>query len=281
MIFKLLLLVFSISVFSFDKDFQTVNDRVPLEFQTLFSSMKLEAKTPVEKVQLVGIAKELDDHLANLPKEHLFMFLKSEVIKNTLEYKFSKVRNLDVTTDLVERLEREFKKKSPYLNPYATWIWRSIIAELNHRRELGLITNKNFSPGNFQGGKLAEAQRFEKYLKYLKPWIDRMDSLPASDFNTLTKEVGWTVLRRVNLRSLLYKKYASTAAGETRTPLFNIPAKLLEINPEDIRKIQTEKLLPPSLREQGAQEKDEASRDLEKATPTDMSPLSEELDKLQ
>lgn len=280
MIFHFLVLFLSFQAFAFNKDFKTVNDRVPLEFQHLFTSMKLEVKTPIEKVQLVGLCKELDDNLAFLPKEHLFLFLKSEVIKNTLEFKFSKVRNFDLTVSLIDRLEKDLQKKEKYLNPFSVWVWRSIIAELNLRKEHGLITQKSFNARIFEGQKLAEAMRFEKYLKYLMPWIDRMDSLSAGDFNLLTKEVGWTILRRINDRSLLFKKFASTAAGDTKISLFNIPQKLTEINPEEIRNLQSEKLLPTSLQEEGAQEKDSASEAVEKATPTDMSPLSEEIDKI-
>lgn len=280
MIFNLLALLFCLSAFAFNKDFKTVNDRVPLEFQHLFTSMKLEVKTPIEKVQLVGICKELDDNLSFLPKEHLFLLLKSEVIKNTLEYKFAKVRQFDLTVSLIDRLEKDLAKKEKYLNPFAVWIWRSIIAELNLRQEHGLITQKSFNARTFEGAKLAEALRFEKYLKYLMPWIDRMDSLSAGDFNALTKDVGWTILRRINDRSLLFKRFASTAAGDVKISLFNIPQKLMELNPEDIKNIQSERLLPSSLQEEGAREKTEATESVEKATPTDMSPLSEEIDKI-
>lgn len=279
MIFKLLLLIFPMTVFAFNKDFIANNDRVPLEFQNLFTAMKLEVKTPIEKVQLVGICKELDDNLGFLPKEHLFLFLKSEVIKDTLEYKFAKVRQFDLTISLIQRLERDLSTKESYLNPYALWIWRSVIAELKLRRENGLITQKSFNPRGFEGAKLTEAIRFEKYLKYLMPWIDRMDSLSANDFNILTKEVGWTVLRRINDRSLLFKKFASSAAGDTRLPIFNIPQKLMELNPEEIKGIQNEKHLPSSLRDESAREKDQASESVEKATPTDMSPLSDDVSK--
>lgn len=280
MIFKLLLFtLFPLTAFSFHKDFKTVNDRVPLEFQHLFTSMKLEVKTPLEKVQLVGLCKELDDHLSFLPKEHLFLFLKSEVIKNTLEYKFAKVRQFDLTISLIERLEKSLKKNEQYLNPYSIWIWRSIIAELNLRREHGLITQKSFNARSFEGAKLAEAIRFEKYLKYLMPWIDIMDSLSPQDFNNTSEKVGWTVLRRINLRALLFRKFASTAAGDTKLSLFNIPQKLLNLKPDDIKNVEDEKLIPSSLKEEGSREKSEATQSVEKATPTDMSPLSDELSK--
>lgn len=278
---KLLILLFLPAIaFGFNKDFKTINDRVPLEFQQLFASMKLEVKTPLEKVMLVGLCKELDDNLSFLPKEHLFLFMKSEVTKDVLEYKFAKVRQFDLTVNLIDRLEKDYKKKEKYLNPFAGWIWRSIIAELKVRADHGLITAKSFSSRNFEGAKLAEAQRFEKYLRYLMPWIDRMDSLSASDFNSLSKEVGWTVLRRINDRSLLFKKYASTAAGDTKLSLFNIPQKLLNMNPDDVKAAEKVEQLPSSLQDEGAREKSDAAQSVESATPTDMSPLSEEIDKI-
>ena len=107
----MLLLMLSTSAWGFDKDFKTINDRVPLEFNHLFESMKLSIKTPSEKIQLVGICKELDENLGFLAKEHVFLLMKSEVIKNVLEYKFSKVRSFAMTTFLLERLEEDFKKK--------------------------------------------------------------------------------------------------------------------------------------------------------------------------
>lgn len=281
MIFNLFLALISLSALAFNKDFKTINDRVPQEFQQLFTSMKLEVKTPVEKVFFIGLCKDLDDNLSFLPKEHLFLLMKSEVIKSVLEYKFAKVRQFDLTTTLIDRLTKDLEKKQRYLNPFSLWIWRAIIAELNLRREHGLITQRSFNPRAFEGAKLQEALRFEKYLKYLMPWIDRMDGLSAADFNLLTKEVGFTILNRLNDRSLLFKKYASTAAGDTKLPLFNIPQKLLEIKLDDVQDIKSELLLPPSLRDEGAREKNQAIEATEKVTPTDMSPLSEELDKIQ
>src|SRR4051812_8038401 len=81
---KLIILfsLFSFSVFAFDNDFKTVNERVPLEFQHLFDSMKVQIKSPAEKVRLVGLAQELNTNLGFLPKEHIFLLMKTEVTKN-------------------------------------------------------------------------------------------------------------------------------------------------------------------------------------------------------
>lgn len=277
MISKILFfLLLSSTVQAFDKDFKTVNDRVPLEFQLLFESMKVAAKTPSEKLQLVGIAKELDENLGNLQKEHIFFLMKSEVIKNVLEYKHKKVRSFDMTTFLIERLEEDFKKKEKLLSPFAQWIWRSIIAELNHRREMGLITGKSFNPNQFDGEKRAEAQRFDRYLNYLMPWIDKMDSLSVSEFNDLTKEVSWVVLKRLNARSILFKRFATTAASDTKVTLFNIPPRLLELHPEDIKRMQSD-ALPLTLKEKSAKEKTEARENIQGISADDMSPLSDEI----
>lgn len=264
------------SALAFDKDLTTISDKVPLEFNLLFDSMKLEIKTPSEKIRMVGLCKDINENLGSLNKEHIYLLMKTEIIKGTMEHKFSKVRQFDMNLLLLTRLEEDFKSKQGFLNSFSKWIWQSIIAELHHRKDLGLITNNSFNPGNFDGQKRTEALRFQKYLHYLYPWIDKMDSLEASAFNKLTKEVGWDLLERINDRSLLFKRYASTASAQNKTVLINIPQKLLDLKPDEIKSMLNDSL-PPTLSEQSKREKTEATQQMEQVTPLDMSTLSDDI----
>lgn len=272
----LILLCMSFNLWSFDKDLTVINDRVPHEFSLMFNSMKVEIKTPSEKLRMIALSKDLNDNLGFLKKEHIFMLMKTEVIKSTLEYKFSRVRQFDMNTLLITRLEQDFNGKKAYLNSFSKWIWQSIIAELNHRKKMGLITTTSFNPTVFTGQKRTEAMRFQRYLNYLFPWIDKMDSLNAASFNKLAMEVSWSIMERINDRSILFKRYASTATGDTQTVIINIPQKLLELHPEDIKKMQND-TLPLSLAEQSKKEKSEAAETMEKVTPLDMSTMSDDL----
>ncbi len=278
MIFKLIFLLIPAISFGFDKDFKTVNERVPLEFNYLFESMKINLKSPSEKIKFIGLCKELDENLGFLQTEHIFFLLKSEVIKNVLEFKHQKVRSFDMTTSLLKRIEEDFSKKESLLSPFSQWIWRSIIAELKHRETMGLITNKSFNPNFFEGSKKVDANRFSRYLNYILPWIDKMDSLSAAEFNQLTKQVSWIILRRLNERSLLFKRYASTASTETKVTIFNIPAKLLELHPEEIKRMQSDEA-PLTLKEESQKEKLKAMEQVQAVSPDDLSPLSDELNK--
>ncbi len=279
--FKLLLTFFftcSLSAHAFDKDFKTVNDRVPLEFNYLFDSLKLMIKTPSEKIRMVGLCQDLDQNLGFLPKEQIYLLMKSEVIKNVLEYKFKNVRQFDISILLIERLDKELLSRQKYLTPFSLWIWRSVIAELRSRQNQGLITEKSFTVSGFDGEKRIQAERFRRYLDYLLPWIDKMDSLDATQFNVLTKEVSWNILRRMNDRSLLFKRYSSTAVGDSKIMIFNIPERLTNLHPEDIKRMQMDET-PLSLKEQGEKEKTEATSAVESITPTDMSTISDDISK--
>lgn len=279
MIFKFLILfILSQSALAFDKDFKTVNDRVPLEFQHLFDSMKIAIKKPSEQILFVGLCKDLDQNLGSLQKEHIFLLMKSEVIKNVLEYRHEKVRNFDMTTFLLSRLEEDYQKKQGLLTPFSQWIWRSIIAELKHRQGMGLITAKSFNPNLFDGAKKVEALRFSRYLSYLLPWVDKMDSLDASEFNELAKNVSWVILRRLNDRSLLFKRFASTATTDTKVTIFNIPGRLLELHPEDIKRMQSD-APATTVKEESEKAKTEATEQLQNVSPDDLSPLSDEVSK--
>lgn len=277
MISKLLFIfLLTPSVFAFDKDFKIAQDRVPLEFNLLFESMKLEIKDPKEKLQFLGYCQDLDQNLGFLQKEHIFLLMKSEVIKYVLEHKFSKVRQFDMTTQLIERLEESFKSKEKLLNPFSQWIWRSILAELRHRRDMGLITKTSFTPEVFEGAKKEEALRFQRYLVYLMPWVDQMDNLTANNFNALTKKVSWEILRRLNDHSILFKNFASTAAGDTKVTLFNIPSRLTDLHPEDIKRIKQQDS-DPTLEERSFKEKSKAQEKMERVTPQDLSPVSDDV----
>jgi hypothetical protein len=272
----LLALFLSLSALAFDKDFTTVNDRVPLEFSLLFDSLKLEAKAPADKVRLVGLCQELDQNLGFLGREHIFLLMKTEVTKNVMEHKFPRVRQFDVTTLLLQRLETDFARKEQTLNPFSQWIWRSVLAELRHRRDQGLISERSFNLRSFEGAKLTEARRFERYLTYLVPWIDKMDALSAEDFNALTTEVGWMVLRRLNNRSLLLRRLSSTAAGDTRIGLFNIPERLLNLSAEELKQVRRNET-PRTLQEAAGRERGQAEATVNRATPEDLSPMSDDV----
>ena len=277
MIYKsLFLIVLSTAALAFDKDFKAINDRVPLEFNYLFESMKISLKSPLEQTQLVAICKDLDENLGLLQKEHIFLLIKSEVIKNVLEHKFKKVRSFDVTISLISRLEEDLSKKQNLLTPFSQWIWRSLLAELKFRQNLGLITARSFNANNFKENKAAEAQRFSRYLTYLLPWIDKMDSLNAAEFNELSKQVSWTILRRLNERSLLFKRFASSSTSATKITLFNIPAKLLEVHPEDFKRMR-DAPTDLTLKEESQKEKSEATKQIQNTTVDDLSPISNEL----
>lgn len=269
------LLFFPILALSFDKDLKITSDKTPLEFDLLFDSMKLQSKTPADKIRLVGMAQELNKNLGFLPKEQIFLLMKSEVTKNFLEHKFSKVRQFDVTNLLIDRLEKNLVEKGKLLTPFSTWAFRSIIAELKTYQKEGLITDKSFNPDLFKGEKREKALRLKKYLTYLLPWIDRMDALPASDFNELSTEVGWEILDRLNSRSLLLRRYAAQGSAASGN-LINIPDRLTDLKPEQIKNLQNNNS-DLSLKEKSAKEKNEASEEVKSATPDDLSPLSEDV----
>lgn len=269
------LLFFPIFALSFDKDLKITSDKTPLEFDLLFDSMKLQSKTPADKIRLVGMAQELNKNLGFLPKEQIFLLMKSEVTKNFLEHKFSKVRQFDVTNLLIDRLEKNLVEKGKLLTPFSTWAFRSIIAELKTYQKEGLITDKSFNPDLFKGEKREKALRLKKYLTYLLPWIDRMDALPASDFNELTAEVGWEILDRLNSRSLLLRRYAAQGSAASGN-LINIPDRLTDLKPEQIKNLQNNNS-DLSLKEKSVKEKNEASEEVKSATPDDLSPLSEDV----
>lgn len=279
--FKSFLILFLIakSAWSFDSDFKIISDRVPLEFEMMFQSLKVEAKLPSEQLNVIAITKDLNENLKYLEKEHIFLLLKTEVIKGVLEHKFKLPRPIEVNDSLIARLEREQINKQENLSRFSKWIFQSTIAELKHRQALGLITSAYFNPATFGDAKRGEAIRFKKYLVYMTPWMEKMMSLSPLEFNQLSKSVSIEILRRVNSRTQLFKQFAKTAQTTTAVTIFNIPPKYAEMGADTIKRMQNDQPTELTLKEQSKKEKLEAAETIERVTPLDMSPLSDDVAK--
>lgn len=265
------------SAFAFNKDFTVISDKTPYEFNIMFNSMKNQLKNLDEQMRLVGFTEDLNRNLGFLEKEHVFLLMKSEVTKSVLEFRFEKSGQFDITTGLIDRLDKRFSDNERYLTEFSRWIWRSLIAELKHRQRLGIITQNSFNPTLFSGDKKVQAVRFQKYLHYLMPWIDQMENLDHQRFNDLSLKVSWEVLRKLNDRSLLFKNM-SYAQGSEATQLFNIPDKLKNLTPDKVKEL---KLLEEhqTLEEQARREKSEAADQINQIDSVDLSPLSDEISK--
>lgn len=269
--------LYSVKGSAFNKDFTIISDKTPYEFNIMFNSMKDSLQELGEQIKLIGFSEELNRNLGFLEKEHIFFLMKSEVSKSVLEYRFEKSRQFDISSRIIEKLEKKFSQQSRYLSDFSKWIWRSIIAELKHRQEMGLITQNSFSPTLFSGDKKIQALRFEKYLNYLMPWIDQMDNLDHERFNQLALKVSWEVLRKLNDRSLLFKNM-SYAQSSLSTQLFNIPAKLQNLTPEKLKEMQYLEE-NKSLHEQSQAEKTQAQEKVDQIEANDLSPFSDEITK--
>lgn len=273
----LIFTLLSSKAFAFNKDFTVISDKTPYEFNVMFNSLRGQLKKVDDQMKLVGYSEDLNRNLGFLEKEHIFLLIKSEVIKSVLEYRFEKSSQFDITTNLIEKLEKRFNDQERYLTDFSRWIWRSLIAELKHRQKLGLITQNSFNPELFSGEKKAQAVRFQRYLHYLMPWIDQMENLDHQRFNELSVKVSWEILRKLNDRSLLFKNM-SYAQGAEATQIFNIPAKLQNLTPDKVKEL---KFLEEnkSLREESQRERSEATDQINQIEPNDLSPLSDEISK--
>lgn len=266
------------SSFAFNKDFTTVNDRVPYEFKLMFDSLKNEVKGGDEKFRMVAIAQDLNTNLGPLQKNTIFFLMKSEIIKNVLEYKIPKARPFPPNHTNIQRIMAKWERYQKVYNPFSRWIIQSLMAEIKTADIDGLIlAGQELRPGLFNGEKQAKAVRFLRFMKYASAWFDQIDGLSPKEFNELTKSVSWTTMDRLNQRSLLLKRYASASQSSITTMTFNIPSNLTNLSPSEIKKLQEGPV--PSLKEASEATRQEAKQQTEKMAPEDLSPLSDDIQK--
>lgn len=272
------LLLTSLTAFAFNKDFTTVNDRVPYEFRLMFESLKGDAKSSADQFKLVAQAQDLNKNLGPLQKNTIFFLMKSEIIKNVLEYKIPKSRPFSPNAAAVQRVYSKWEQNQKSYNSFSRWIIQSILAELKVAEADGLIlSGQELRPQLFTGEKQVKAIRFLRFMKYAGAWCDKIETLSAPEFNKLAAAVSWVTLDRLNQRALLLKRYASTSQSDTTTVTFNIPGELLNISPSEIKNLQDTPV--PTLKEASEATRQEAKEQTEKLAPDDLSPISEDIQK--
>jgi hypothetical protein len=280
--FKLIILTFtlltSISALGFNKDFTTVNDRVPYEFKLMFESLKSDSKTKADQFKLVALAQDLNTNLAPLQKNTIFFLMKSEIIKNVLEYKIPKSRPFTPSQANVQRLFAKWEQNQKSYSSFSRWIIQSILAEMKQAEADGFIlAGQDLRPQLFTGDKQAKTVRFLRFMKYASAWCDQIDSRSAGEFNQLASTVSWVTLDRLNQRALLLKRYASTSQSDTTTVTFNIPGELANYSPSEIKNLEEPPV--PTLKEASEATRQEAEEQTQKLAPEDLSPLSEDIQK--
>ncbi len=278
--FKILpiLLLISFNSFGFNKDFTTVNDRVPYEFKLMFESLKEQSKNEADQFKLVAVSQDLNTNLSPLAKNTIFFLMKSEIIKNVLEYKIPKSRPFTATTGSVQSLLSKWDLNQKSYTSFSRWIIQSVLAELKQADADGLIlAGQVIKTQTLTGEKQTKAFRFLRFMKYASAWCDQIESLSPAEFNRLAASVSWTTMDRLNQRALLLKRYASTSQGDTTTVTFNIPSALLNISPSEIKSLQEGPT--PTLKEASESSRQEAREQTQKIAPEDLSPLSEDIQK--
>ena len=274
----LILTTLSYSALGFNKDFTTVNDRVPYEFKLMFEAQKQESKSTDDQFRLVAISQDLNTNLGPLQKNTIFFLMKSEIIKNVLEYKIPKSRIFIPNRTNVQRVMTRWEQFQKSYNPFSRWIIQSLLAELKQADLDGLILQgQDLRPQLFTGEKQTKTIRFLRFMKYASSWLDQIDSLNPREFNQLSKNVAWTTMDRLNQRALLLKRYASTSQSDVTTVTFNIPESLSNLSPSEIKTLQEGPT--PTLKEASEATRQEAKDQTQKMAPEDLSPLSEDIQK--
>lgn len=259
------LFFFSISSYAFNKDFNLINDRAPLEFRLLFESMKYSIKDLNEQVRLIVLAQHINKGLGPLKKDQSFFLLKSEVYKSLLEWPHPPTQ-FQVGSHTLERMKTNLNASKAIYTPFSQWVLEALMADLQEFQEAGLLDITPAQKNMLNGEKSLRYQKMQRVLKYTRGWLEQADTMSAKDFNKLTEELSWKTLERVKERSSLFRRFSSKAVQDRDENTFNIPEQGMPQN--NLGKPPTAAItVDPAMKgvaEKAAEEKKDAGLAVEK-----------------
>lgn len=249
-----ILIAFYISnLWAFPNDFKLINDRTPIEFNVLFESMKNSLRDPVKQAELAVICNKINKGLAPLKVEQVKFLIMSEIYKTILEWKFPKNESNFSSSDLKRILFNRENNQNIY-TPFSTSIILSIVADAER---IAIDDNK-----------LQNAEK-KQIQQYVGKWLKQADNLSPTDFNALTLEVSWEILKRIERESILFQELSSKAIEDVREDTFNIPQLNIQ-QPASKPKTPNSTI---SVSEQSEEIKEQSEKAMQKigVTPGDIS----------
>lgn len=282
----LILLSLSFTAQAFNKDFNLVNDRAPLEFRLLFESMKYSLKEVHEQVRLIVLAQHINKGLSPLKKDQSFFLLKSEVYKSLLEWPHPPTQ-FQVGSHTLERLKANLNASKAIYTPFSQWVLEALMADLEEFQKEGLLDTPPAQKNMLNGEKSQRYLKMQRVLKYTRGWLEQADTMSAKDFNRLTEELSWKTLERVKERSSLFRRFSSKAVQDSNENTFNIPEQgMPQTNPgKPAPQAITVDPAMKGISEKAAEEKEEASSSVENlsvdSAAVPAQELSEAIDKIE
>ncbi|MBY0516730.1 MAG: hypothetical protein K2P81_07475 [Bacteriovoracaceae bacterium] len=258
-----ILLFASNSSFAFNKDFNLVNDRAPLEFKLMFESMKYTLKDASEQIRLIVLAQHINKGLGPLAKDQSFFLLKSEVYKTLLEWPHPPSQ-FQVGSHTLERMKSNLVTNKAIYTPYSKWVLEALVADLENFQKEGILDMTSNQRANLNSEKTLQYSKMQRVLKHTRGWLEQADTLSAKDFNGLTEQLAWRTLERVKEKAALFRRFSSKAIQDTQVNTFNIPEngmpQLPKAGPAPVKVETSEK----GLADKAAEEKVDAQEAVDK-----------------
>jgi hypothetical protein len=271
----LFLLLTSIESWGFNKDFNLINDKAPLEFKLLFESMKNSLKDNQEQVRLIVLAQQINKGLGPLKKDQSFVLLKAEVYKTLLEWPHLPTQ-FQVGSHTLQRINTHLATGRAVYNPFSIWVLEALAADLEKFEKDGLLSMTQTQRNNLTDEKAQQYYKMQRVLKFTRGWIEKADTLSAKDFNALTDQLAWRTLERVKETAMLFRRHSSKAIADTQSNTFNIPEQGMPKRFQGASDTKPD-AAPQGMAEQAAEEKKAAEATMQKINTDGATLPAEEL----
>lgn len=151
-------------------------DTLPVEMQLLTDTLYFDDENVDDFPQINQQITSLDRVISDIPKEHLFFIIKSEIYKFFLE-RVSDIKppKIVYTQKLISDLGKKIALGKDEYSPIGYWLIRGLRIEVNQILTSDIYQNEKSNP--------EEKQKMERKLELLAPLMKLSLDLPPKDFN--------------------------------------------------------------------------------------------------
>jgi hypothetical protein len=208
--------VTSFNVVDFES-LKIIKNKLPLEFELFFNHVYKYSENIRDKEYLVEIAFKLNYYLKNIPKGTRIILLKAEIVRNILEFRFSRFSsNLDINNFVIDKAMDKIKKFKNKYEESSLFVINSCIGDLAKFYDEEILNNLKLIKGKLAYKEAKKVQEIKTKTKYLRPWFYFFDKLSPGEFNDLVLDLAYEALKNIETKAFLQQYFAPSSTVDEK-----------------------------------------------------------------
>lgn len=263
------------------KKIQANSELSPYINKIMLTHLQSSSVEPQQAYQILLSMNSINDNIGKLDRINTLALIITESFKSVLNHPSERVKGTNIIAAQLAQMKQKKEKYHLVYSDFSKFIIDSVIDEFTpYLKDQFLDKNQNIVASSLQ--EKEKLFKLKKVIKYLGPWVNKVNSLPANEFNFYVNQVIAKFYQKVDriLKVIQFHSINAESQGKRLFDGLNQPEiiKFLAMPPR--KSSESESLSAEAPDTSSEQVKSQAQKTVEDLTPPKKDIPTQELDQL-